>query len=149
MPYKRGQNWVAQVRKDGKRKERVFQTKKEALAWESGMKRKSVEDWNEKTNTVCLGDWIQKYLDYAKSRFTQKTYKEKCSMFRRFFKHIDPVTSVSELKAAHVMEYIMAQKEKRSGYVANKDRKNIVAAWNWGLKRISGKSMKSLKVRTK
>ena len=134
MPYKRGQNWVAQVRKDGKRKERVFQTKKEALAWESGIKRKSVEDWNEKTNTVCLGDWIQKYLDYAKSRFAQKTYKEKCSIFRRFFQHIDPVTSVSELKAAHVMEYIMAQKEKRSGYAANKDRKNLVAAWNWGMK---------------
>lgn len=24
--------------------------------------------------------------------------------------------------------------EDRSGYAANKDRKNLVAAWNWGMK---------------
>jgi len=35
---------------------------------------------------------------------------------------------VSELKPAHVMTYILRQKEKRSGYAANKDRKNLVAA---------------------
>ena len=30
--------------------------------------------------------------------------------------------------------YIVKQKEARSGYAANKDRKNLVAAWNWGMK---------------
>lgn len=30
MPYKRGQKWYAQVRKEGMKLERVFQTKREA-----------------------------------------------------------------------------------------------------------------------
>jgi hypothetical protein len=32
------------------------------------------------------------------------------------------------------MGYIVKQKEERSGYAANKDRKNLVAVWNWGMK---------------
>jgi integrase len=32
------------------------------------------------------------------------------------------------------MTFIIKQKEGRSGYAANKDRKNLVAAWNWGMK---------------
>jgi integrase len=64
--------------------------------------------------------------------FAEKTYKEKRSMFRNFFKHIEPTLPVSELKAAMVMDYLLKQKEQRSGYSANKDRKNLIAAWNWG-----------------
>jgi integrase len=30
--------------------------------------------------------------------------------------------------------YVIKQHEARSGYAANKDRKNLVAAWNWGTK---------------
>jgi len=83
---------------------------------------------------VCIGDWSQRYLDFANSSFSVKTYKEKRSVFKRFLKEFDPVTPVSQVKMADVMTYILAQKEKRSGYAANKDRKNLVAAWNWGMK---------------
>ena len=31
MPYKKGQKWIAQVRKEGKRLEKVFPTQKEAI----------------------------------------------------------------------------------------------------------------------
>lgn len=134
MPYKKGQKWIAQVRKESQRLEKVFLTKKEAKDWETKMRRKPVEEWNEKTTTVCLNDWAQVYLDVAKVRFTTKTYKEKVSMFKRFFKVINPVLPVSELKPANVLDYIIKQKEARSGYAANKDRKNLVAAWNWGMK---------------
>ena len=36
MPYKNksGTKWIAQVRKNGKRQNKVFQTKKEAVDWE-------------------------------------------------------------------------------------------------------------------
>jgi len=81
-----------------------------------------------------LGDWAQTYLDVAKSRFSEKTYDEKRSMFRRFFGEFDPAASVLELKPSKVMAFIVKQKEERSGYAANKDRKNLVAAWNWGMK---------------
>jgi hypothetical protein len=124
--------WVAQVRKTshGKeyRREKVFLTKKEAKDWESKMRRKPVEEWSKRAVTACLCDWIQVYLDVAKVRFTTKTYKEKVSIFKRFFKVINPALPVSELKPANVPDYIIKQKEARSGYAANKDRKNLVAA---------------------
>jgi integrase len=134
MPYKRGQKWIAQVRKEAQRLEKVFLSKKEAKDWEAKMRRKPVEEWNEKTAMVCLGDWAQAYLDVARVRFAKTTYHEKKVMFKRFLKLIDPAMPVSALKPAHVQDYIIKQKEERSGYAANKDRKNLVAAWNWGIK---------------
>jgi len=119
MPYKKGQKWVAQVRKESKRLEKVFLTKKEAKDWESKMRRKPVKDWSKKTVTACLGDWAQVYFDVAKVRFTTKTYKEKVSMFKRFFKVINPALPVSELKPGNVLDYIIKQKEARSGYAAH------------------------------
>ena len=98
------------------------------------MQRKSVEDWNGKTVTISLGDWAQKYLNYARSRFSPKTYMEKCLAFRLLFKEIDKALSINELKPADVLKYVVKQKEERSGYAANKDRKNLVAGWNWGMK---------------
>ncbi len=56
MPYKVGNRWKAQVRRDGRRKEKTFNTKKEAIDWEAEMRKMSAEDWLEKTGTVCLGD---------------------------------------------------------------------------------------------
>ena len=55
-------------------------------------------------------------------------------MFKRFFEFVSPTLPVSQLKPADTMAYIIKQKEERSGYAANKDRKNLVAAWNWGMK---------------
>ena len=133
MPYKRGQKWVAQVRFNGKRKEKIFLNKKEAVAWESESRSNPEETWPEKTNTVSLFDWSQAYLDYAKAQFAYVTYDEKRVMFKRVLKEIDPTLPVSELTPGHVQAYITKQKLERSGYAANKDRKNLVAAWNWGI----------------
>ena len=41
-------------------------------SWEVKMRRKPVSDWNEKTATVCLGDWAQAYLDYAQKLVSPK-----------------------------------------------------------------------------
>ena len=70
----------------------------------------------------------------AKARFSDKTYDEKRSMFRRFFGELDSALPVLELKPSKAMGFIIKQKNVRSGYAANKDRKNLVAAWNWGMK---------------
>ena len=96
--------------------------------------RKPVSDWNEKIATVCLGDWAQAYLDYAKARYVVKTYKEKRALFLSFFKEISSTLPVGNLKPGDVLKYIVKQMEVRSGYSANKDRKNLIAGWNWGMK---------------
>lgn len=134
MPYKRGQKWVAQVRKDGRRKERICETKREALEWEAAQRKLSVADWQVETPTVCLHDWATAYLDFSRTKFGHKTYHEKRSVFRRFFKAMDPGLSVERLTPGQVLNHLKSQAEGRSGYGANKDRKNLLAAWNWGIK---------------
>lgn len=134
MPYKRNHKWYAQVRKEGQKREKVFQTKKEAVDWEADMRRKPISDWFKKTDMVCIGDWAQLYLDFAQTSFVEKTYQEKRALFKRFLIEVDKEMPVKYLKPAAVMAYVMKQKDDRSGYAANKDRKNLVAAWNWGMK---------------
>lgn len=138
MPYPRGKKWVGQVRKMGQgkehRREKKFETKTEAKDWEAMMRRKPVEEWDGTTGTASLYDWAEAYLDYAEARFSVKTYKEKRTMFRCFFQSIDHELPVGALTPGMVMDYIIKQSQERSGYAANKDRKNLVAAWNWGMK---------------
>jgi integrase len=51
-----------------------------------------------------------------------------------FFKNISPVLPVDELKPKDVLKHLLIQKADRSGNAANKDCKNLKAAWNWGMK---------------
>ncbi|MBU4371246.1 MAG: site-specific integrase [Proteobacteria bacterium] len=53
---------------------------------------------------------------------------------QRFFKSIDPLLTVDKIKPVQVLNYLRKQATERSGYAANKDRKNLLAAWNWGIK---------------
>ncbi len=96
------------------------------------MQKKPLAEWVEKTGTVCLFDWSAAYLDYAKIKFSEKTYKEKKAMFKLFLKQVGPDLPVENLTSKMVLDYILDQREHRSGYSVNKDRKNLVAAWNWG-----------------
>jgi len=69
----------------------------------------------------------------VKERFSDETYNEKRRVFKNFFKAIDPKTPVSKLTPAMVMAYVVQQSKERGGNCANKDRKNLVAGWNWGM----------------
>jgi len=133
MPYKRRTNYIGQVRRNGNRIERVFKKKEDAKNWEAGIRMLSDEEWHKKINTVCLIDWATRYLDHSKVTNSTKTYKEKKATFKEFFKHIDPNLSVHALEPGDVLTFIEEQKKIRSGNAANKDRKNLVAAWNWGM----------------
>ncbi len=131
MPYQKNGTWKAQVRMNGKRKERTFKTKKDAIDWESKM-RNSQEEWEEQTATTCLIDWAEAYLDYSQERYVEKTFKEKKSAFKVFFKSVKPELDVADLTPGMVQSFLIKQKKERSGYASNKDRKNLLAGWNWG-----------------
>lgn len=77
-------------------------------------------------------DFAEAYLDYCKERFVKKTYEEKQSTFRRFFREVDPETPVEAFTPGMAQEYLIKQKKERSGNASNKDRKNLLAGWNWG-----------------
>lgn len=55
-------------------------------------------------------------------------------MFKTFFRNIAPEMAVEDLTSAMVLEHLQIQMEERSGNASNKDRKNLVAGWNWGIK---------------
>lgn len=125
--------WMGQ-RFIGKTKQRkCFTTKKEALLWES---EQLLEPAEQKTLTVCLLDWATEYLRHAEQNFTGKTFDEKRIAFRQFFAcpGINAKESVGRLTALQVQKALQRQSVSRSGNAANKDRKNLSAAWSWGVK---------------
>lgn len=132
MPYKKTKNgkvrWVGTVMLNGRRKNRIFDTKQEAKTWEVEM-----HSVGELTVTPSLLKWAEEYLDYA-TKFSPKVYNEKCGVFRRFFRFIKPDTKADKMIPRFALEFLQKQNKARSGNAANKDRKNLVAAWNWGIR---------------
>ena len=141
MPYKRKKKnkteWVADVMRQGKRYYQIFDTKAKALAWESEIRNMPGKDLTTPLESLTLMEWATKYLEYSKVKFSAKTFDEKKSGFKRFFKQINPSLQVESLKPVMVLNYLKMQAIKRSGYAANRDRKNLLAAWNWGIKYLS------------
>lgn len=130
MPYKRKRKtkveWVGEVMRQGKRFYKVFQTKSEALDWESETRKEPIEKLVTPTECLKLIDWTTKYLEFSETRFRRNTFKEKKSVFKRFFKSVDPAMTVDRLKPVDVLNYLRVQAKDRSGYAANRDRKNLV-----------------------
>ena len=134
MPYKRKEKskkpWLAQVKINNRFVRRSFATKREAVEWEVAESNRFIS----LTPTISLGEWAIRYLDFAEVKFVSKTYQEKKSAFKFFFRGVDKNLSVVQLTAGTVLRQLQNQSINRSGYAANKDRKNLVAAWNWGIK---------------
>ena len=131
----------------GKRKQKLYpddskKSYKNALMWEEKTKKQLVEEMEQEAVMASfnLGVWCDLYLDDVKNRCVKKTYEEKCSAFSRLFEFelIDSAMPVSELVESELSETSLArdflnfQFEKRGGNAANKDRKNLSTAWNWG-----------------
>lgn len=135
MPYKRKDGnpqkpWLAQIMINGKPKRKSFAIKKDAINWEVNQKKKVVS----LTSTVSLGEWAIRYLDFAKSKFSPKTYSEKVSVFKLFFNTFDKDMPADKLTSVSILGHLKKQNDKRSGNAANKDRKNLAAAWTWGVR---------------
>jgi integrase len=126
------------VRKQDMRREKIFLIKKEAIEWEAEQRRLPAEAWRKEIAiaSLTLFDWATKYLDFSKTRYVLITYQEKVAVFKRFFKEVEPNKPVDELEPGQALAYLQKQAEERSGYGANRDRKNLVAGWYWGIKYI-------------
>jgi len=133
MPYKRNNLWIGQMRYQKLTKRKTFKTKKEAIDWERNAIEELKSPQNE-TPTVLLIDWATEYLKFSELKFVKSVWKEKHYLFQRFFKVIDPGLPVESLTSGKVLFYLQEQFKQRSGYAANRQRKNLIAAWNWGMK---------------
>ena len=143
MPYKRKQKgltrWVGQIMRGGKKHRRIFMTKAEAISWEvlmrdeQGLPPKKLSPETDSDSSISLAQWAEEYLVFAQ-KFSHKTFVEKQTVFKALFKEVDPTMLAEELTAKHVLGFLQKQFDARGGNAANKDRKNLLAAWNWGVR---------------
>lgn len=138
MPYKtKSGQWMAQVRVSSSKLYRHrCKTKREAAAWEEA-KRQELEhpEACETIRTVSLHEWATAYLDFSKSRHVKKTYDEKRLAFRELFASSGLAgMGAANFRANDARQYLEGRSAGNSGNAANKRRKNLRSAWEWGIK---------------
>lgn len=135
MPYRKGKHWMARVQKNGAIRTKQCATRAEALAAEVALRK---EDWSvADAKTVTVLDWTNEYLDFAKERFSDKTYKEKKRAFAGLLRELGRAVQsngVCSLSASCIMSALRGRARRAGGNAANKDRKNLSAGWEWGVK---------------
>jgi len=140
MPYKDKSStktpWIGQIKINGKKIKHRCQTRKEAIEWEIKEKariRDGIIKEPEQIPMVSLLEWATAYLDFSKNKFVEKTFQEKKVAFRLLFAGgVNPDAPVDSLQPLTILKHFQAEAKKRSGNAANKDRKNLAAAWSWG-----------------
>ncbi len=132
MPYRQKNGTYRASRMiAGQRKQAVFKTLGEAKRWEAGQ---SAEAWElAEKPTVTVFSLVQAYLDFAKERFSHKTYAEKSLATVTLLKFVPPDMNVESIQPKAILD-ALRHRALSSGNAANKDRKNLVAMWNWGIK---------------
>ncbi len=140
MPHFNAQRgkWMAQIVVNSQKLRRQFETKAEARRWE--IEKKDELDKAAPVAPLCLTlrAWADAYLAFSAEKHSLKTVKEKKFVFRTLFASISPETAAADLHKGAALAHFAAQARERSGYAANKDRKNLVAAWSWAAEYLPG-----------
>jgi integrase len=125
--------WFGSGRKGGKEY-------RKAVLWEEKERKKLLTKEGTVIPTISLTirEWINSYLNDVQRRFTKGTYQEKCSVFKRLKFFCKPDLPITSIDVELALKMIQKQFDTRSGYAANKDRKNLGSAWNWGMKYLPG-----------
>ena len=82
----------------------------------------------------CLLDFSNAYLDMATERFAKKTISEKKLAFKYLYKVVPPDTPPEDFAPAMALDALRFIARKSSGNAANKAKKNLSTAWEWGKK---------------
>lgn len=136
MPYQeKNGKWRAVKIINYEKRTKTFKTERQAIRWEEEQTAELWQAEQENLVYVSLAEWSVEYLEFAKEQYVPKTLKEeKIPAFNRLFEFVPSSLTVDQLTVADCQRMIMAQAKARSGNAANKDRKNLLAAWNWGIK---------------
>lgn len=133
--------WLGKVQVDHIVKTKVCKTREEAKAWEDMMKANA--EWahpKAKTTILTVLGWVNHYLDAMKDRkIAESTLCEKVTAFETLLAKGSPITrdmAVTDITVGHADLCLRARMRTGSGYAANKARKNLSAAWSWGLKHL-------------
>ncbi len=80
-----------------------------------------------------LARWGEKYLVHVKRTMSPKTHVEKQAVMRSLYAFCedDSIRTINEITPAKAYEFLADVNDEKGGNVANKYRKNLMAAWNW------------------
>lgn len=148
MPYKEGKKWRGVVRftpSAGRqmRRTQLFDKKKDATVWENETRKALIQadrqhqkDLSTVGRALTVGEWGERYMDFAESTMCHSSYCEKQVALRRLIQHLPnrEKTLVGELSTALVLDCLTKVFREKTGNTANKDRKNLCAGWNWGVR---------------
>lgn len=129
MPYQRKnrkgkKEWYGRVTlPGGKRVEKRCESKRQAMEWEALAQARA--DNFEETDTVSLAYLAEKHLDHVMTRLSDKSYTEKCRIFRRIFETIPPTTPVGNVTYGRMEAFLNQISKEKSGHRANK----FVCTW--------------------
>lgn len=133
MPIKRKTHngkvqWYGRMMVSGTRREKKFQTKREAIQWEQSLRTKA---GRVDGNDIPCGSWLEARLDDYKTR-NLASYGEKCLSFSRFLNDVLPATPVGRVTPATILAHLSKIAKKISGDRANRQRIHLAEAWGWG-----------------
>lgn len=137
MPYfdKNKKKWRAAVMREGERFQALFDTKAEAKGWEAEKKREVASKQEQTPDDMELRVFFSRYLDHAEMRFSVKVFKEKRALLQKLSRLWGGGTLLKAVTVDMVASYLETQAKERSNNASNKDRKNLLALWNWGIER--------------
>jgi len=136
--------WVARVVVDGK--QLAFKTfpngKKHGPEW------RAAKQWEEEQREKILAaqvipsglerlmTWGNLYLEHAERTMDPKTLLEKKNVMRDFFAFCGKeghISAPEEISPAKAYAFLAGIRDSRSSHTAYKYRKNLAAAWTWGM----------------
>ena len=139
----KGNRWLARVVINGKQITcKMFPPGKKfgpqwraAKNWEEEELAKALQARETRTDLDRLMAWGNEYLSHAKRTMSHKTYVEKQLVMREFFNFCgkEGVTSLEDISSSVAHRFLVQRYEEGGANVANKYRKNLLAAWTWGL----------------
>lgn len=135
MPYllKSGK-WRAERQIDGKRYSKVCATKREALDWESAITKVIQAQPETMIPTVTVLDWLNQFLDFSSERHSKICYQQRTRSARLFLSAVAGSTDVELITPHTVLDSMRYAAQRQSNASANAIRKNLGAAWGWGVK---------------
>jgi integrase len=139
MPYfdQKRKKWKGVIKKDGQRHIRMFRTKTEAKSWEASKRNELENPVPTKAGTDM--DFLtasNDYLDFAKIRFSSGTFLEKKKLCRDLLKRWGKV-GLDGITPTMVLKYLEDRVRRTSLNAWNRDRKNLLAMFNW-LRKVHG-----------
>ena len=105
-----------------------------AKEWEEEQKKQLEAGGKIHTDLEQLFLWLETYLTYCERTMSGKTLVEKKLVLKEFilFCRSSRIRSITGITTPKVFTFLSDLHDDRGAKVANKYRKNLLAAWNWG-----------------